>query len=253
MSFADRLKAANAARLSRYFNKTASFSSSTQRRGHSPVRRHSQYPGEREARAWRQNNVFTAAERRARMTAVREWNYREKKKGAAWGPLGPSGERFLDFLMGMRCFTTGRLDMAIKTMAEKLVMSVQTVCNYVERLVSLGLLTKIRRMEPVEEPEPGGPQVKQITNAYWFELPAEITERVRQIMSGGGKPVDQEEHERAQAELVREMVKTLSAEEMARFYAGDGTVLAEALARLGSAVDRKKGDSSPSTVTRSTR
>lgn len=253
MSFADRLKAANAARLSRYINKAASFSGSPRRRPYTPVRRNSQYPGEQEVRAWKQHNTFTAAERRARTKAVREWNYREKKKGAAWGPLGPSGERFFDFLMGVRCFETGKLEMPIKEMAKRLVMSIQTVCNYVERLVSLGLLTKIRRIRPKENPEPDGPQVEQITNAYWFQLPAEIAERVRQILSGPGKPVDQEEHERAQAELVREMVKSLTAEEQARFYAGDATALSDALARLGAGVDAKERDSSGSRETRSTR
>lgn len=236
------LAAANAARRAGQESRRAAYAHSNARRGNSPaVRRHSEYAGEVELRAWRLHNTFSARDRRARMEAVRRWNYGAKPKGASWGPLGPSGERFLDSMMGLRCFRTGRLDISIKEIAAKLRMCVQTVCSYIERLEGLGLLVKRRRSRPVENPEPGGPQVEQITNAYWFQLPAEIAELVRQILDRGGKPACQADRERAEAEALAAMLATLSAEDLARFRAGDTGALADALAALGRGVDRREG------------
>lgn len=236
------LIAANAVRRAAYTKRRAAYAQQQKRLlGRNPVRRHSPYAGETELRAWAQHNVFGARDRRARLAVIHQWNYREKKKGASWGPLGPSGERFLDAMMGFRCFRTGRLDISIREICAKLRMSVQTVCGYIERLEKLGLLKKLRRSRPVENPEPGGQQVEQITNAYWFQLPPELQERVRQILEGSGKPVDQEQRERADAEAVAEMLSTLSAEDLARFRMGDTSVLANALAGLARAVDRSTG------------
>lgn len=236
------LSAANGVRRAAYVKRREAYAHQGFRRGNSPaVRRHSQYAGETELRAWRRHNLFCARERRARVQALREWNYGEKKPGSCWGPLGPSGERFLDSMMGLRCFRTGRLDISIKEIARKLRMCVQTVCSYVERLEGLGLLVKLRRSRPIEAPEPGGPQVEQITNAYWFQLPAELAERVRQILGSGSKPVDQEDRERADAEAVEAMLATVSAEDMTRFRAGDTGALAQVLIALAKGIDRRDG------------
>ena len=239
MTIPDRLAAANAARRARQHIKT--FAHRGQSRGNSPaVRRESRYTGDREERAWRTHNLFGVKEREARSRAVSEWNFAQKRKGQAWGPLGPSGQRFLDSMMGLRCFQTGRLDWSIRTIAEKLRMSIQTVCGYVKRLVACGLLVKVRRSAPVEDPVPGGPVVEQITNAYWFELPPEIAERVRQILGRHVKPADQEQHEADQADELQRMLDQLTAEELAALHAGDGSVLAKHLAALGRAVDRSQ-------------
>lgn len=250
MSQRDRLASANTARAARHAIKSTMYGLSAANRGNSRhVHRNSQYAGEVETRAWKRHNVFGAAERRARTETIKAWNYREKKKGESWGPLGPNGERFLDGLMGLRCFKTGRLDYSIRTIADKLCMCVQTVISYIARLEGLGLLVKLRRSVPIADPEPGGPRVEQITNAYWFTLPPELAERVRQLLAKGGKPVDQEEHERAQADAVAEMLASLSTEELAAFHAGDTGPLAERLKALGRALDKHKGDSNRSNVT----
>ena len=248
---ADRLAAANSALRARRLTKSFATRATPHRTG--AVHRHSKYAGELETRAWRQHNVFSAMSRRARMQAVREWNYLQKEKGQSWGPLGPSGERFLDSMMGLRCFRTGRLDISIKEIAAKLHMCVQTVISYIARLEDLGLLVKLRRSRPIEDPEPGGPQVEQITNAYWFQLPLDLAERVRQLLGRGGAPVDQQEREREQAEQLEAMLKTLSAEELARFRLGDAGELARVFAALARGIDAKEGDSNSSNVTRSTR
>lgn len=236
-----RLAAANAARQARQVQKRYAFNLTGKRRGNSPkVQRNSYLAGDREQREWRMNNVFGAAERFARIKAIREWNHTEKKAGQPWGPLGPNGERIIDYLFGRRCFRTGQLDPSIGEIASTLKLCVQTVVSTLKRLIDAGLLQKLRRTQRIEDAEPDGPQVEQISNAYWFGLPKAIAARVKQLLAKGGKPVDQEQHEQDQAEQVAAMMATLSAEDLAAFHAGDMTVLAKALQGLGRAVDQQR-------------
>ena len=105
------------------------------------------------------------------------------------------------------------------------------------RLKEHGFLGWIRRVEPIENPDPFGPQVKQATNAYWFALPSDAADLVRRLLGRGPPPGDEvwrrAEHERELAA----MLSTVSAEDLAKFRAGDDGPLAKALASIGRSLD----------------
>lgn len=234
------LAAANAARRDRYKIRTTSYQMKGLRRGKSgKVRRDSYQAGEREAREWRRHNIFSATERAKRLVAIAEANRRTKAAGKVCGDLKYRDLEILDCLMGVRCFRTGACEPALREVASMVRVCVQTVCDAIKRLVAFGVLGKVRRTRPIESPEPDGPQVEQIPNAYWFPLPAKIAERVRAFLSPGGKPVDQEQREQDEAALVAAMIASLSAEDLARLHAGDNSILAAALAACGRAHDER--------------
>jgi hypothetical protein len=232
-----RMAAANAARLARRGFGSAG---SGQRRGKNlSVRRKTYNAGEREKREWRAHNVFSLAERNARFAAINEWSWAQKEPGKPCGALSWSAQRVLDYLMGTRNYRTGQCDPAYSTIARDLRICLDTVSRCIKQLVDAGLLNKLRRSQPVEDPEPDGPQIEQISNAYWFSLPKRIAMRVAQLLGRGHKPADQAQREKDDAEAVQAMLKTLSVEELARFRMGDLTPLSDALASFGRSHDRR--------------
>lgn len=239
MATSRSMRAANAARRERQIIKRTMDACSGKRRGKSKVLRNSYLAGDREKREWRAHNIFGVVERDKRIQAIEEWNYGAKQPGKGCGPLGYSDVRVLRYLMGVRDFKDGRCDPAYSDIATALRICFQTVSNAIKRLTAEGLLGKLRRTRPKLDAEPDGPQVEQISNAYWFTLPKGIMARVRQLLCKGGKPVDQEQREREEAEQIAAMIASLTAEEAARFYAGDQTVMAAAIASFGRAVDRQ--------------
>ncbi|MEG8052691.1 hypothetical protein QP185_04545 [Sphingomonas aerolata] len=150
-----------------------------------PVRRSSYRAGEREQRYWR---PFNKAERNARMRAAEVYDRKHKIAGKRNGPLGAIGVDVLRELMRMIDFKTGRLEPAIATLAERLRRSRGAIVSALARLKDHGFLNWIRRFEPIEDPDAFGPQVKQVTNAYWFGLPKEAADMVRRMMGKGPCP-----------------------------------------------------------------
>jgi len=106
----------------------------------------------------------------------------------------------------------------------------------------------MRRTRPKENPEPDGPQIEQISNAYWFKLPKAIAMVVRQLLIKGAKPADQEHREQEDARRVQEMIASLSAEDQARLHAGDISPLALALRDAARAIDARASASSSSAI-----
>ncbi|TCP98164.1 hypothetical protein C8J46_105317 [Sphingomonas sp. PP-F2F-A104-K0414] len=199
-----------------------------------PVRRSSFRAGEREPRYWR---PFNKAERNARMRAAETYDQKHKIAGKRNGPLGAIGVDVLRELMRMIDFKTGRLEPAIATLATRLSRSRGAIVKALARLKDHGFLNWIRRFEPIKDPDTFGPQVKQVTNAYWFGLPKEAADMVRRMMGKGPMPDDEVTRRKANEEETAAMLATISAEDLAAFRAGDESPLAKALASLGRRVD----------------
>lgn len=213
-----------------------------------PVRRDSRHAGEREHRIWRPlGSTKQAARLRigAVMQAAEFYDRQGKQPGERNGPLGHVGIEVLRALFRIVDFKTGRLEPAIATICDRIRRSRAAVVRALARLKAHGFLDWIRRTEPTNNVG-AGPQVRQITNAYGFDLanlPRSAADWVRKIL-GRGPPPDCElaRKERDRAE-VDEMLAALSCEEQAEAIVQDDD-LRDALASLGRALDTSA--SSPS-------
>lgn len=212
------------------------------RRTFQPVRRDSRHVGEREERIWRALGTTKREAFRFRdalLQAARYFDERNKEAGKGNGPLGLAGVRVLEELLAIVDFKTGRLEPAIDTICRRISKSRATVVRALARLKAHGFLDWVRRTEPTENAGEAGPQVRQITNAYGFDitrLPKMALAWMRKKMSDGPPPDCEAARRDADRAEVDAMLATVSAEDQARFIA-DGT-LGDALARLGRALDK---------------
>jgi hypothetical protein len=161
-----------------------------------PVWRNSYHQGQIEKRIWRplgdgtkrtgkrlaalvvkyarQFEARTRAERRATT---------ENKRNLRRGLLGDVGVEVLDLLWEMVDFMTGRLEPAIQTIADALGRSYAAVHAAISDLRARGFLQWERRSEPIEDPVPGGPLVRQISNAYVLLVPEALRDYVRKLFA----------------------------------------------------------------------
>jgi hypothetical protein len=221
------------------------------RRSRQPVRRDSRYAGEREDRVWRPIAGSRAEARKLialRLQAAEHFERTNKQRGRRNGPLGHIGLEVLRELYRIVDYRTGRLEPAIATICQKVCRSRAAVVAALKRLKAHGFLDWVRRSEPTHN-EGAGPQVRQISNAYGFGLPARAAAWVKRKLSSAPPP-DCELARRKQArEDMDTMLDTVSPEEQARVLAGDGA-LGDALARLGAALGRSAsslGEQKPNT------
>ncbi|MBP6876578.1 MAG: hypothetical protein KBC34_01030 [Phenylobacterium sp.] len=92
-----------------------------------------------------------------------------REKGVA--PLTPSTIHVLRVMLyDLMDWSTGALDDAYEYIALKARRSYQTVVTAIGQLERQGVLEKLRRVRPAEDPD--GPRWVQDTNAYRFGLPA---------------------------------------------------------------------------------
>ncbi|HEX8402212.1 MAG TPA: replication protein A [Allosphingosinicella sp.] len=146
------------------------------------VHRASYHEGEREGRLWRRHNTFADAEHNAWMRAAEELDDATRTTGKRNGAIGDIGLRVLRFMLRLRNRKTGRLDPSYAWLAAQINRSKSAVCRAVQRLKALGFLDWLRRTRPVEDPEPDGQYVKQISNAYLLELRGVAAEMVGRIL-----------------------------------------------------------------------
>jgi hypothetical protein len=199
------------------------------RRTFQPVRRNSYHAGEREGRHWR---AIPKEEIGPRLRAAEVYNREHKEAGRPNGPLGHVGLEVLREMYRLVDFKTGRLEPSIDYLMRRLKRSRDAIVRAMKALDVHGFLRWIRRTEPVDNPG-AGPQVRQITNAYWFGLPAKAAALVRMILGRGApKPDDQAQREADDAAAVEAMLAQAGPEGAARFIAGDSE-LGDALAGLG--------------------
>ena len=216
-------------------------------RSFQPVRRNSYYANDRRAeRIWQRLGSNNRDARRliaARMKAAEHYDRRNKEVGKRNGALGHIGLEVLRELYRIVDFKTGRLEPAIATICERIRRSRAAVVRAMARLKAHGFLDWVRRSETVDNPG-AGPQVRQITNAYGFGLPAAAATWVKKIL-GNGPPADCEVARReADAAEVEAMLETVGLEEMSAFVAGTEGDFAQAMASLARAVERRNSASS---------
>jgi hypothetical protein len=125
---------------------------------------------------------FDRTEFNARMRAAEKHDRDGKEPGKRNGPLGHVALEVLREMMRMVCWKTGRLDPSIGTICARIGRCREAVTQAQARLKAAGFLDWVRRIEPVENPDPDGPQVKQATNAYALTLPKAAADLVRRLM-----------------------------------------------------------------------
>jgi hypothetical protein len=153
--------------------------------------RNSYHRGEREGLIWRPLGGTRAEARRfkgaVRKAAQRFDHSTKTPETRMGGVLRLTGLAVLNALLDIVDDVTGRLEPSIATIADRAKLGVRTVVRALRRLSDAGFLDWLRRTEAVEQ-EGAGPQVQQITNAYWFALRGRAAGMVRLILSGRAPP-----------------------------------------------------------------
>ena len=203
-----------------------------------PVRRHSYHAHDRRALTiWRPIGGSNRDARRliaARLKAAEFYDRRHKAVGKKNGPLGHVGLEVLRELYRIVDFKTGRLEPAIATVCEALKRSRAAVVDAMRRLKEHGFLTWVRRTEPTDNAG-AGPQVRQITNAYGFGLPAHAATWVKKILGNGPAPdCDVARRANDAAEFESMLEQCTPAEQVTALV--DDPELAEILTRFGNAL-----------------
>lgn len=151
---------------------------SVRKRTRNKVVRHSRHAGDEERRLSAKHNVFTALECEVRLKHLFNYADEQRQKGQANGLLTPAEKDILVSLYHGRDFTTGFLDMAWSSLKAAAGRCYETISRAMSKFERIGCIIRIRRTEPIENPEPGGQTQTQVNNAYILVLPAEVERRV---------------------------------------------------------------------------
>lgn len=212
-----------------------------------PVRRNSYYADDRRALGiWRPIASTKRDARReiaARLKAAEFYDRHQKQAGKRNGPLGHIALEVLRELYRIVDYSTGRLEPAIDTICDRIKRSRAAIVAAMARLRDHGFLNWVRRSEKTDV-EGQGPQIRQITNAYGFGLPAMAAAWVRKTIGATPTPDCEADRRKAQAADLQAMLDGVSTDELVEFTVDDPE-----LARLLKSVGRKlsrNGASSPS-------
>ena len=221
-----------------------------------PVWRNSYYVGQIEDKVWRPivNGTVRTGKRwtGALMKAAKAYELRtraerrELEPGARNGALGEVGLAVLEYLYSIVDYATGRLDPAVRTIAEAIGRAYSAVHPALTRLRDAGFLNWMRRSRKIENPVPGGQQVEQASNAYALLLPPAAKPWLRWLMDPKRQPACDEDRRKHDRKEFDRMVTGLSAAEYAKEFVRD-TLLGPALQKLGALLDARdlnKGESS---------
>ena len=215
-------------------------------RAFQPVRRNSYYAHDRRATAlWRPlaPNKQKARELIAvRMKAAEFYDRRHKEPGRRNGPLGHVGLEVLRELYRRVDYKTGRLDPAIATICEAIKRSKQAVVDALKRLKEHGFLDWARRSEPIDDAEGAGPRVRQISNAYGFNLPKYAAAWVARKIGKGPPPDCELARAAATAAEFDAMLNQTAPAELGRVLFSD-PALAEIFSRYGEGISQKERES----------
>jgi hypothetical protein len=210
-----------------------------------PVRRNSYYANDKRSNVWRPIAGSNRDARRliaARLKAAEFYDRRGKEAGKKNGPLGHVGLEVLRELYRIVDFKTGRLEPAIDTVCNALRRSRAAVVAAMRRLREHGFLNWVRRTEPTEC-QGAGPQVRQITNAYFFDLPARAAAWVKRTLGDGPPPDCEVARAEADKSELDAMIGTLSLGEQGSLLGGSDDQLSEMLRKLGEALEKKSASS----------
>ncbi len=148
------------------------------RRSRQPVHRGSRMDGDWVNQWFR---PMSMREKNELMRAARGYDRANKQPGEKRGPIGSIGLELLEELATLAASNRGRLYPTLSWMQGKIRRSRDTIVDCLRRLAAAGILSWVRRIEPVEERErwARGPQVRQTSNAYRLELPKRLRKFVR--------------------------------------------------------------------------
>lgn len=166
--------------------------SSTARRTFQQVHRDSKPIGSVEAELWRPSDSDQAG--RA-LEAARLYEISHKRKGRRNGPLGGVGLEVLRALWSVVDYSTGRLEPSLEWIMEKTGRCRDAVVTALKRLAFCGFVRWMRRFEYTGAAGVRGPGVKQVSNAYALDLPADAAALVEgdgpaRIEARGASPAD---------------------------------------------------------------
>ncbi|MDG6079733.1 hypothetical protein E3U23_11090 [Erythrobacter litoralis] len=216
-----------------------------------PVWRNSYTEGTFEDRIWRPiNDGSTRGGKRwtsALLKAARAFEIktrtkrREVEPGARNGELGEVGLEVLRYLYELVDYATGRLEPAIATIASEIGRSYSAVHDALRRLRRAGFLQWIRRSRPIDKPDPYGPQVEQVSNAYALLAPEAMKGWLMRLIGKAPLPAC-ENQRRANDRLEFErMLRQLTAREYVEQQRWNGDdLLGEQLKRLAALVDAQE-------------
>ena len=203
------------------------------RRTFEPCRRNSYDVNDRRSRtAWRPIAGTNREARRligARMYAAEQFNRAHKRPGDREGLLSLVGLEVLRELYRIVNFKSGRLEPSIDYICRKVRRARATVVRALDRLRKHGFLDWIRRTEPTRN-EGAGPQVRQVTNAYWFSVPAGARHWVDKVCGPAPAPDCAIAHQEDQETELELMLAATSPDGYVDFVAGPE--LAEILKRM---------------------
>lgn len=129
----------------------------------------------------------------AMMQAAERYDRMKKADGKRNGALGHVGLEVLRELLRLVDYKTGALFPAIETIARNIKRARAAVVAAMARLKEHGFLTWIRRTEPTDNVGGYGPQVRQISNAYGFDLaklPKYAADLIRRLVGVAPPPDD---------------------------------------------------------------
>ncbi|MGB7407130.1 MAG: hypothetical protein WA908_01375 [Pontixanthobacter sp.] len=171
---------------------------------------------------------------------------RKKDPGTRNGAIGAIGMEVLEYLYDTVDYANGRLEPAIRTIADKLQRSYSAVSDALKRLRTHGFLNWIRRSQPIDDPVPGGPQVQQASNAYALLVPPTMRAWLSRTIGDPPTPACEEDRIAQRDADFQHMISGLSSTQfMDEVWRGDA-LLGETLKRLARAVDHRdsqKGES----------
>lgn len=218
-----------------------------------PVRRRSYHAGDREHTIWRRIGDGSRREGRrfagTMLSAARRFDREGRQPGRENGPLGHLGIEVLEALLGLVDFATGRLEPSIATIMERTRRSRGGVVEGMRRLWDAGFLRWIRRTVPVDDPDPFGPQVKQTSNAYWFDLallPDAVRKWVKAVLDKGPAP-EADGWAAEPASTVADMIGALPAGEQGSAWRPDDPVAGGILDRISTALAAREEADNAST------
>lgn len=220
------------------------------KRTHQPVRRHSYDVDDRRAQVFRpigdgtRNGAMRWRDKY--MQVAEEYDWSMKKKGARH-PLGANALRVLKSLLWLPGldFKSGRLEPAIATIMKNTRFARATVVAALRRLKDHGFLDWVRRTEKTGLEKGEGPQVKQATNAYFFNisrLAHRAAARLRQLL-GGRAAVEARQHKRKTEADFRAQVLAVPIGKQGELLHPKHPGIAGALDRLGAALSGESASS----------
>lgn len=208
------------------------------RRTYQPVRKQSRLRG-REGTFWR---GISRIEARQIVFAARRYELATKQAGKRTGALGGVAIEILDYFANLVDFKTGQLDPAITTLMDKLCRSRDAIVRGLKALRTHGFIDWLRRYIPADDPS-GQIQVQQTSNAYRLSMPKRALKLLGRYGQKAPIPDDEQHRQDEQAAMIEEHRSQLSMSELPLFDMGSDNPLAQSLARLGAALDRKKRES----------